>query len=347
METMTITIQQALGKLLGGQSLQRDEARNVMKSVMDGEATPAQIGSLLTALRLKGETAEEITGFAEIMRLKATPVRTERANLLDTCGTGGDGMDTINISTASAIVAAGGGVRVAKHGNRAASSRSGSADVLEALGVTIGLSSEQAGACLDRIGICFMFAQLYHQSMKHAAAPRKELGFRTVFNLLGPLTNPAGADRQLLGVSDRSKTETIAGVLRELNVKRALVVASLDGLDEISLSAPTQVTELREGTIRTYEIAPGELGLAGAPLAAVKGGDPAENAAIIRRVLNGEKSAYRDIILANTGACFYVTGIADSLSEGVRLAAHTIDSGAALAKLEQLVQVTGELAHVS
>lgn len=347
METMAITVKQALGKLIGGQSLQRSEARDIMTAVMEGAATPAQIGSLLTALRLKGETAEEITGFAEVMRLKATPVRTERSDLLDTCGTGGDGADTINISTASAIVAAGGGVRVAKHGNRAASSRSGSADVLEALGVSIGLTAEKAGICLDRIGICFMFAQLYHQSMKHVAGLRPELGFRTVFNLLGPLTNPAGADRQLLGVSDRSKTETLAGVMRELNVKRALVVSSLDGLDEISLSAPTQVTELKDGDLRTYEIAPGELGLQSAPIAAVKGGDASDNAAIIRRVLQGEKSAYRDIILANTGACFYVTGKAASLREGVELAAQTIDSGAALAKLEQLVQVTGELAHVS
>jgi anthranilate phosphoribosyltransferase len=343
----TITIRQALGLLLGGQSLDRQQARSVMKEVMEGKATPAQIGSLLTALRLKGETADEITGFAEIMRQKATPVRTERTNLLDTCGTGGDGAETINVSTTAAIVAAAGGVRVAKHGNRAASSKSGSADVLEALGVTITLSAEQAEECLERIGICFMFAQLYHQSMKHAAGPRSELGFRTVFNLLGPLTNPAGADRQLLGVSDRSKTETLAGVLRELNVKRALVVASLDGLDEISVSAPTQVTELKDGEIRTFELTPADLGLSESPLAAVKGGDAAQNAAIIRRVLKGEKGAYRDIIVANSGACFYVTGKAETLREGAELAARVIDSGAALAKLEQLIQVTGELCYVS
>jgi anthranilate phosphoribosyltransferase len=341
------TMKETLGKLLGGQTLQRAEARAVMTEVFEGAATPAQIGALLTMLRLRGETTDEITGFAEAMRQKAVVLSTERSNLLDTCGTGGDGADTINISTASALVAASGGVRVAKHGNRFSSSKSGSADVLEALGVTIALTAEQARECLDRIGICFMFAQLYHQSMKHAAGPRSELGFRTVFNLLGPLTNPAGADHQLLGVFDRSKTETLAGVLRELNVKRALVVASMDGLDEISLSAPTQVTELKDGTIRTFEISPADLGLAVSPLEAVKGGDAVQNAAIIRRVFDGEQGACRDIIVANSGACFYVTGKAASLREGAELAARLIDSGAATAKLEQLIQVTGELNYVS
>ncbi|KIL41593.1 anthranilate phosphoribosyltransferase [Gordoniibacillus kamchatkensis] len=344
--TTAITIQQAIGKLLGGQALDRQEARSVMTEVMEGAATPAQIGSLLTALRIKGETEEEITGFAEIMRQMATPVRTESTNLLDTCGTGADGADTINVSTAAAIVAAAGGVRVAKHGNRAASSKCGSADVLEALGVTIALSPEQARECLERIGICFMFAQVYHQSMKHAAGPRRDLGFRTVFNLLGPLTNPAGADRQLLGVFDRAKTETLAAVLRELNVKRALVVASLDGLDEISVSAPTKVTELKNGDIRTFELTPADLGLAESPLAAVKGGDAAHNAAVIRRVLQGEKGACRDIVVANSAASFYVTGKTDTMREGAELAARVIDSGEALAKLEQLIQVTGELNHV-
>ncbi|MFC0214848.1 anthranilate phosphoribosyltransferase [Paenibacillus chartarius] len=345
--TDTFTVQQALAKLLGGESLQRSEARAVMAHVMEGTATPAQIGSLLTLLRMKGETSEEITGFAEGMRQAAASVRTERTDLLDTCGTGGDGAHTINISTAAAIVAAGGGVRVAKHGNRASSSKSGSADVLEALGVTITLNAEQAARCLEQIGLCFMFAQVHHQSMKHAAAPRKELGFRTVFNLLGPLTNPAGADRQLLGVSDRTKTETMASVLRELQVKRALVVAGLDGLDEISLSAPTQVTELRSGNLRTFEVSPADLGLAESPISAVRGGDAVENAAIIRRVFAGEAGAYRDIIIANSGACFYVTGKAESLREGVELAASVIDSGRAMAKLDQLIQVTGELNYVS
>jgi anthranilate phosphoribosyltransferase len=342
-----ITVQQAIAKVIGGQHLNRMEARDVMTDIMEGAATSAQIGSLLTALRMKGETIDEIAGFAEIMRSKATPVRIEQVNLLDTCGTGGDGAETINVSTASAIVAAAGGVRVAKHGNRAASSKSGSADVLEALGVNIHLTGQQAAECLERVGICFMFAQVYHQSMKHAAGPRKELGFRTVFNLLGPLTNPAGADRQLLGVFDRSKTELVASVLQALKVKRALVVASLDGLDEISVSAPTQVTELKGGEIRTYELSPGDLGLSSYKLQDVKGGDAKTNADIITRVFLGEKGAYRDIILANSGACFYVTGKAATLKDGVELAANVIDSGQAYDTLKKLIQFTGELSHVS
>ncbi|WP_127588369.1 anthranilate phosphoribosyltransferase [Paenibacillus koleovorans] len=342
-----MTMQQAIGRLVTGESLSREEARQVMGQVMAGVATQAQIGSLMTALRMKGETADEIAGFAETMRSMASSVRTERSGLLDTCGTGGDGADTFNISTASALVAAAGGIRVAKHGNRAMSSKSGSADVLEALGVSIGLNAEQAALCLDRVGICFMFAQTYHQSMKHAAGPRRELGVRTVFNLLGPLTNPAGADRQLLGLFDRAKTELIADVLRTLGLKRGLVVASYDGLDEISISAPTKVTELRDGEIRTFDVTPEELGLRTYAMSDVVGGDARHNAGMIRAVYEGQTGACRDIVLANAGACFYVSGHCSSLAEGVQLAAATIDSGKALAKLEQLVQYTGELSHVS
>ncbi|MEF3308247.1 anthranilate phosphoribosyltransferase [Paenibacillus sp. GYB004] len=341
------TIQQTIAKVVSGAHLTREEAKLAMNFVMEGDATPSQISSLVTALRMKGETADEIGGFAETMRGKANLVKAERINLLDTCGTGGDGADTFNISTASAIVAAAGGIRVAKHGNRAMSSKSGSADVLEALGVNIGLSAEEAASCLERIGICFMFAQAHHPSMKHAAAPRKEIGIRTVFNLLGPLTNPAGADRQLLGIFDRNRTELIAEVLGSLGIKRGLVVASYDGLDEISISAATKVTELKDGSIRTFDISPDDLGLKAYPMSDVVGGDAAANADIIRSVFRGSGGACRDIILANAGACFYVTGRCSTLQEGVKLAGAVIDSGKAAEKLEQLAQVTGELSHVS
>lgn len=337
----------SLSKLISGQDLTREEAREVMGSIMEGKATPSQIGALLTALRIKGESVDEITGFAEAMRRSGGQLITERSRLLDTCGTGGSGIHKFNISTVSAIISSSVSVRVAKHGNRSASGRAGSADVLEALGVNIHLSPEQAKRCLDQIGICFLFAQIYHPSMKYAAAPRKELGVRTVFNMLGPLTNPAGADRQLLGIYDMSKTETIAEVLQKLGLKRAMVVTSHDGLDEISVSAPTRVTELQEGQIRTYDIHPHELGLSVHPMRSILGGDAAENAAIIRDVLQGSRNAYRDIVLANAGACIYVAGLAESLAEGVGKAAEAIDSGAAQGKLEQLIQMTEELSYVS
>ncbi|MDF2725939.1 MAG: anthranilate phosphoribosyltransferase [Paenibacillus sp.] len=342
-----LTIQAAIQHVVDGRHLTRAEAADVMSGIMDGLATPSQIGGLLTVLRMKGETIEEITGFAEAMRAKANRVQTEQSHLLDTCGTGGDGADTFNISTTAAIVAAAGGLRVAKHGNRAMSSKSGSADVLEALGVNISLDQDQAARCLEQAGICFMFAQLYHQSMKHAAATRRELGIRTVFNLLGPLTNPAGADRQVLGIFDRGRTETIAHVMQALNVKRSLVVASYDGLDEISISDATQVTELKNGEITTYDITPDLLGLKSYDMKEVVGGDPVRNAEIIRSVFDGATGACRDIVLANAGACFYVTGKCGTLQEGVKYAAHVIDSGQAAAKLQQLVQCTGELSHVS
>ncbi|GIQ67562.1 anthranilate phosphoribosyltransferase [Xylanibacillus composti] len=340
-------MKEALAKLIQGHSLSREDSRSVMSCIMEGEATPAQIASLVTILRMKGESIDEIAGFAEIMRGKASRVETERRSLLDTCGTGGDGMNTFNISTAAAIIAAAGGVRVAKHGNRAASSKSGSADVLEALGVQITLNHEQAARCLDEVGLCFMFAQVFHQSMKHAAAPRKEIGFRTIFNMLGPLTNPAGADRQLMGVFERRRTEVLALVLRELGLYRALVVCSHDGLDEISISAPTQITELRNDAIQTFDVTPEELGLKQYEMRDVVGGDARENAEIIRQVFAGKKGAARDIVLANAGACFYLDEQADSLRDGVELAGRIVDSGIAMEKLEHLVRVTKELAHVS
>lgn len=340
-------LQSTIKELMAGKNLSRDAARAVMGTIMEGAATPAQIGSLLTALRIKGETVEEITGFAEAMRGFGASVATENHRLLDTCGTGGSGIHKFNISTASAIISAAASVRVAKHGNRSASGRAGSADVLEALGVNIHLSPEQARSCLDNIGICFLFAQIYHPSMKYAAAPRRELGFRTVFNMLGPLTNPAGADRQLMGIYDRDRTETVAKVLKELGSKRAMIVSSLDGLDEISISAPTQVSELRNGEVITYIIRPEDLGLRVHPLEAVLGGDAAENAAIITGVFRGEMNPYRDIVLANAGACIYVAGLADNLRDGVAAAREVVDSGKALEKLEQLKAKTKELAYVS
>ncbi|WP_151734483.1 anthranilate phosphoribosyltransferase [Paenibacillus tengchongensis] len=340
-------IQSGIAGLIEGRDLSRSEARGIMGLIMEGAASAAQIGALLTALRIKGETVEEITGFAEAMRGFGTQVRTESSKLLDTCGTGGSGIHKFNISTASAIISSAAAVRVAKHGNRSASGRAGSADVLEALGVNIHLNAEQARQCLDSIGICFLFAQIYHPSMKYAAAPRKELGVRTIFNMLGPLTNPAGADRQVMGLYDRSKTKTIAAVLKELGTKRAMIVSSLDGLDEISISAPTQVSELKDGAVVTYEITPEALGLSRYPLHEVLGGDAAENAAIIRGVFEGRISPYRDIVLANAGACIYVAGLAETLAEGVEKARATVDSGAALGKLEQLKSMTKELEYVS
>lgn len=340
-------IQSGLAGLIEGNNLTRAEARSIMGAIMEGKASQAQIGALLIALRIKGETVEEITGFAEAMRGFGTHVATESARLLDTCGTGGSGISKFNISTVSAIISAAASVRVAKHGNRSASGRAGSADVLEALGVNIHLNAEQARQCLDSIGICFLFAQIYHPSMRHAAAPRRELGVRTVFNMLGPLTNPAGADRQLLGIYDRSKTATIATVLKELGSKRAMVVSSLDGLDEISISAPTLVSELKDGVVTTYEVTPESLGLTTHPLEDVLGGDAAENAAIITSVLEGQYSPYRDIVLANAGACIYVAGLADTLAAGVQKAREVVDSGQALSKLKQLIAMTEELNYVS
>ncbi|WP_141501051.1 anthranilate phosphoribosyltransferase [Paenibacillus luteus] len=346
--TEAITMQKALNQLIGGSDLTREQANAVMSIIMSGEATAAQIAGVVTALRMKGETKDEITGFAEAMRAHSSHLHTEQEGLLDTCGTGGSGIHKFNISTASSIIAAAAGIRVAKHGNRAMSGKTGSADVLEALGVQITISPEQAALCLREIGICFMFAQLYHPSLRHAAVPRRELGIRTIFNMLGPLTNPAGADRQLLGLYDRARTATVAEVLGDLGLKRAMVVSSHDGLDEISISAPTQISELLNGQVRTYDITPEELGLSRWSISEVMGGEPEVNAALIRAIFSGEQQgAYRDIVLANAGACIYVGGLASSLREGAAIAAKVIDSGEAQQKLASLIHMTGELAHVS
>ncbi|RXT13913.1 anthranilate phosphoribosyltransferase [Ammoniphilus sp. CFH 90114] len=339
--------QQLLNKVVEMKHLSREESREAMGLIMSGEVPPSQLASFLTALKIKGETVEEITGFALTMREKALKVEVPSDNLIDTCGTGGDGGKTFNISTASAFVAAAGGARVAKHGNRAVSSKSGSADVLEKLGVSIQLSEDEAKRCLERTNLCFMFAPFYHQAMKHAVATRKEIGFRTVFNLLGPLTNPAQADRQLIGVYDGRLAEKVAHVLRELGLVRCLIVAGEDGLDEISVSAATKVVELKNGDIHSYHIRPEDLGLRSYAISEVSGGKAVENASIIHRVFSGEQGADRDIVLANSAASLYLSEQASSIQEGVKLAAEIIDQGLALEKLNQLVQVTRGLSRAS
>ncbi|MDN5347654.1 MAG: anthranilate phosphoribosyltransferase [Clostridia bacterium] len=329
-------MRRVISRLVAGESLSEEEARQAMDCIMSGEATPAQIAAFLTALRIKGETVEEISGFARSMRQKAVPLVTRHLFCLDTCGTGGDGKQTFNISTAAAFVLAGGGIPVAKHGNRSVSSRCGSADVLEALGVQVDLSAEAAAACLDAVGISFLFAPAFHGAMKYAAGPRREIGIRTAFNLLGPLTNPAGAVYQVAGVYAPELTEVVAEVLGRLGSRRAYVVHGSDGMDEVTLSGSTKVTELNEGRIRTFYVEPEDAGLPRAELQEVRGGDAAENARIILDVLCGKPGVARDIVLFNAAFGFMAAGMADDVREGVRLAAVSIDSGAALGKLEEM-----------
>jgi anthranilate phosphoribosyltransferase len=339
--------QPLLNKVVELKNLSREEAKEAMDMIMSGEVLSSQLGSFLTALRIKGETVEEMTGFAIAMRDKALKLKVPASNVIDTCGTGGDGGKTFNISTASAIVAAAGGARVAKHGNRAVSSLSGSADVLEKLGVSIQLGEKEALSCLRETNLCFMFAPLYHQAMKYAVSTRKEIGFRTVFNLLGPLTNPAGADRQLIGVYDSSLAEKVAMVVRELGLDRCLVVGSEDGMDEISVSAPTKIVELKNGDISTYYITPEDIGLRRYEIGMVTGGKAEVNAAIIRDIYSGVQGANRDIVVANTAAALYLADNCKTLQEGVHTAARLLDQGLAMEKLEQLIQVTGGLSRAS
>jgi len=331
-------IREAIAALVDGRSLTEAEAAAVMEEIMSGEATPAQFGAFVTALRLKGETVDEIAGMARVMREKARRVHVEGV-LLDTCGTGGDARGTFNVSTAAAFVAAGAGARVAKHGNRAMTSRCGSADVLEALGARIDLSPEQVKACLEETGVGFMFAPSFHPAMKFAAGPRREIGVRTVFNILGPLTNPAGATCQVLGVADPSLAETMALVLARLGSRRALVVHG-DGLDEMSISGPTLVCELVEGCVRQYVVTPQEVGLALSDATSVAGGTPEENAAALREVLAGRPGPRRDIVLLNAAAGLVALERAAALAEGVAQAAEAVDSGAARERLERFVAVT-------
>ena len=338
------------------QSLSRDEARTVMSEVLTGQCTDAQIAALLVALHMKGETVEEIVGFAEAIRAAAAPLDvaanstidvsgTERDALVDTCGTGGDASGTFNISTATALVAAGAGVRVAKHGNRSVTSKCGSADVMEALGVNITLPPSRVAEWLKTVGIAFLFAPAMHSAMKYVQPARRELRLRTVFNLLGPLTNPAHASAQVVGVYSDDLVEKLAEALSMLGLRRAFVVHGSDGLDEITVTGPTRVAEVRDGQVRTYEVTPEEFGFTHAPIEAISGGDAAGNAAIIRDVLSGKKSARRDVVLLNAAAALVASGRADHLGEAVTLAARSIDSGSAAAKLEALIRFTHAHPH--
>jgi len=333
------------------QSLTRDEARGVMSEVLSGRCTDAQIAALLVALHMKGETVEEIVGFAEAIRAAAAPLAvsgnptidvsdTERDALVDTCGTGGDASGTFNISTATALVAAGAGVRVAKHGNRSVTSKCGSADVMEALGVNISLAPSRMADCLTEVGIAFLFAPAMHSAMKYVQPARRELRLRTVFNLLGPLTNPAKASAQVVGVYSEDLVEKLAEALRMLGLRRALVVHGSDGLDEVTITGPTRIAEVRDGQVHTYEVTPEEFGLTRATMDAISGGDASENAAVIRAILGGEKSARRDIVLMNAAAALVAAGRANRLHEALPLAAKSIDSGEARAKLLALADFT-------
>ena len=337
-----MNIQEAIAKVIEGVDLSRGEMTDVMNQIMSGEATDAQIGAFLIALRVKGECVDEIAGAASVMREKATPIATKHDVIVDTCGTGGDHSGTFNISTTAAFVAAGAGLCVAKHGNRAATSQSGSADVLSALGVNIEASPETVSRCLDDVGIGFLFAISLHGAMKYAIGPRREIGARTIFNALGPLSNPAGATRQVVGVYSAALTETLAGVLGTLGAERAFVVHGSDGLDEMTLTGPTRVSELKNGSVSTYDVSPGDFGLMQAPADALKGGDADYNAEITRSVLNGEEGPRRDIVLLNAAAAIVAGDKARDLNEGVQVAAEVIDSGKALEKLDALVAASQE-----
>lgn len=337
-------IKEAIIKIVNKEDLSFDEAYTVMNEIMNGETTPTQNAAFLAALSTKSakaETTGEIAGCAKAMREHATPVDTD-FDLFEIVGTGGDNAGSFNISTTSAIVAAAGGMKVSKHGNRAASSKCGTADCLEALGVNIDEDPDKCRELLEKVGICFFFAQKYHNSMKYVGAIRKELGFRTVFNILGPLTNPAHPKRQLLGVYDEYLIEPLAKVLMELGVKRGMVVYGMDKLDEISLSSPTKVCEIKDGSLHTYEIKPEDFGLSRCKKEDLAGGDPKENAAITLSILKGEKGAKRDAVLLNAGAALYIGEKAKSMQEGINLAARLIDSKKALKVLENFIKVSNE-----
>ncbi len=336
-------LKEAIAKLTLAKDLDLDEAQAAMGEVMDGTATNAQIGAFLATLKLKGETMTEILGCARAMRAKATKVDTGDHDPVDVCGTGGDGAGTFNVSTTSAFVVAAAGVRVAKHGNRSVSSRCGSADVLEALGININLGPHEAELCLRRVGIAFMFAPAYHPAMRHAGTPRKELGIRTVFNLLGPVCNPAMVKAQVVGVYAPQLTELMAQVLVGLKTRHALVVHSLDGLDELSISAPTKVSEVKDGAISEYLVDPGELGFAQVPKDRIAGGRPEVNAAITVSVLKGEESSFRDMVLLNAAAGLLVGGACGDFHEGISIARRSIDSGGAWGKYEEFRDLSREL----
>jgi len=328
-------------KVVDRKNLTRQEAALTMDTIMRGEATPSQIAAFITALRMKGETVDEITGCAEKMREHAINIKPRQTNLVDTCGTGGDVSGTFNISTVSAFVVAGAGIPVAKHGNRSVSSKCGSADVLEALGVKVDIEPKQVEECINKVGIGFLFAPKFHQAMKFAMPPRKEIGIRTVFNILGPLTNPAKASAQVLGVFNPDLTEVMATVLGNLGIKRAMVVHGMDGLDEISISDKTKVSEQKNGKVKTSFIKPEDFGMKKGKKEDILGGSINENVKIAYAVLKGEeKGPKRDVVLINAAAAIYVGGKAKDLKEGVKLAAKSIDSGAAYKKVEELIQFT-------
>lgn len=335
-------IKEAITKVAEGIHLTEAEAEGVMREIMEGHATSAQIAAYLTALRMKGETVEEITGSARVMREKAVHIRSDDPFVVDTCGTGGDRLHTFNISTTTAFVVAGAGIRVAKHGNRSVSSSSGSADVLKALGVRIDVEPVRVEECLNEIGIGFLFAPLFHGAMRHAVAPRQEIGIRTLFNILGPLTNPAGATIQILGVYASPLADLIAQVLVNLGSRHCFIVHGLDGLDEITITGKTKICEGREGRISCYHIEPGDFGLKTGTLRDIAGGGPEENARILLGVLRGEKGARRDICLLNAAPAIVASRKAKTLQQGIEIAVRSIDSGAALEKLEALKSMTNQ-----
>ncbi|GMQ83370.1 MAG: anthranilate phosphoribosyltransferase [Gammaproteobacteria bacterium] len=333
-------MQAAIRSVTEKKDLSAEDMAAVMQLIMTGQATAAQIGGFLIGLRMKGETVDEIAGAAQVMRELATHVPVTGANLVDTCGTGGDGASTFNISTASALVAAAAGAQVAKHGNRSVSSSCGSADVLEAAGVNLDLDAEQVAACVERIGIGFLFAPKHHSAMKHAIGPRKEMGVRTLFNLLGPLTNPAAAPNQVLGVFSAEWLEPLAQVLGKLGSRHVLVVHADDGLDEISIGAPTQVAELDNGKVSCYRISPQEFGMEAGSVESLAVSDAKQSLALINRVFDNEKGPARDIVQLNAGAAIYASGVEDSLETGIRVAGKVIASGAAKDKFARLIEVS-------
>ncbi|HST53692.1 MAG TPA: anthranilate phosphoribosyltransferase [Pyrinomonadaceae bacterium] len=328
-------------RLMRGEHLKRDEAAAMLDALLDGDTTDAQIGAALVALAMKGETVEELAGFASAMRARAVPVRSRHECFIDTAGTGSSAAKTFNVSTAAAFVIAGAGLPVAKHGNRAATSSSGSADVLAALGVNVNAAAEVTERCLNEIGVCFMFAPLYHGTTARVAGIRRELGIHTTFNLLGPLTNPAGAPRQIIGVWHEALVEPLAHALDALGARRAWVVHGLDGLDEVTLADSTKVAEVSDGAVRVFEVAPEDFGLVRESLAALRGGDAEANARMIYEILSGERrGAGRSLVVANAAAALFVGGVAEDLKECARRAAWSIDGGAALSKLEELARAS-------
>ena len=336
-------MQTAIKTVLARQDLTADEMTNVMRIIMTGEATPAQIGGFLVGLRMKGETVDEIASAAKVMRELATGVKVSGDHVVDIVGTGGDGSNTFNISTACTFVVAASGGTVAKHGNRSVSSKSGSADLLEAAGVKLDLNSEQVAKCINEVGVGFMFAPMHHSAMKHAIGPRKEMAVRTIFNVLGPLTNPAGAPNQLLGVFEDALVEPLAEVLNKLGSNHVMVVHSQDGMDEISIGAETKVSELKDGKVTSYTISPEEFGFTKTNISELAVNGAEESLAVIKKVLDNEAGPAKDIVMFNAGAAIYVAGLADSLKAGIEKAEKVIASGAAKAKLEALVELSNKL----